>query len=70
MSKTTVETTRQLLESALDEVDDSEVSFKIRSALQLLVLIEERTEEAKKTIGKANIEDETRERLRELGYFD
>lgn len=70
MSKTTVETTRRLLDSALEEVDDPDVSFKIRSALQLLVLIEERTDEAKKTLEEADIDEKTRESLHELGYLD
>lgn len=70
MSKTTVETTRRLLDSALEDVDDPDVSFKIRSALQLLVLIEERTDEAKKTLEEADIDENTRESLHELGYLD
>lgn len=70
MSKTTVETTRRLLDSALEDVDDPDVSFKIRSALQLLVLIEERTDEAKKTLEEADIDEKTRESLHELGYLD
>lgn len=70
MSKTTIETTRRLLDSALEDVDDPDVSFKIRSALQLLVLIEERTDEAKKTLEEADIDEKTRESLHELGYLD
>ncbi|MFP4626212.1 MAG: hypothetical protein ACOCQ7_01990 [Natronomonas sp.] len=70
MSKTTIETTRRLLDSALEDVDNPDVSFKIRSALQLLVLIEERTDEAKKTLEEADIDEKTRESLHELGYLD
>lgn len=70
MSNTTVETVRRLLEGALEDVDDPDVAFKLRSALQLLVLIEEQTEEARNTLEEADVEEDVRENLRELGYLE
>ena len=67
MRHETVGTIRSLLESSLDEADDSEIRFKLRTALQLLVAHEEdihRLEEAAAT------DSDLRERLQELGYLE
>jgi hypothetical protein len=70
MAGTTIGTIEALLESAIDETDDSEISFKLRSALQLLYVLEERHVAAREAIDEAEIEDEVQENLRELGYID
>ena len=70
MSETTTDTIRAILQSVVDEVDDSEFGFKLRSALQLLDVIEEQHEGARETLEDAELEDEVRENLRELGYLD
>jgi ABC-type lipoprotein release transport system permease subunit len=70
MSETTTDTIRAILHSVVEEVDDSELGFKLRSALQLLDVIEEQYEGARETLEDAELEDDVRENLRELGYLD
>lgn len=70
MSETTTDTIRAILHSAVEEVDDSELGFKLRSALQLLDAIEEQYEGAREALEDAELEDDVRENLRELGYLD
>lgn len=66
MSQETLSTVRELLTTVLDETDDAEVHYKLRTALQLLDVhrqdltsLEEVTED-----------DELRSRLEDLGYLD
>lgn len=70
MAETTIGTIETLLEGAIEETEDSEISFKLRSALQLLFVIEEQHVAAREAIEEAEIDDEIREDLRELGYID
>ncbi|MFB6196013.1 MAG: hypothetical protein ABEI80_07555 [Haloplanus sp.] len=67
MSDETLETIRTLLESLIEETDDSEVHYKLRTALQLLAVHEEeinRLEEA------ADSDADLETRLRDLGYLE
>ncbi|MFB6130943.1 MAG: hypothetical protein ABEJ28_08995 [Salinigranum sp.] len=70
MSETTIETIRGMVESALAETDDSEVAFKLRTALQLLMAVEEQYLETRDVLTEAEIEDDLRATLRELGYLE
>jgi hypothetical protein len=70
MSETTIDALRSLLENALQEVDDSEAEFQLRTALQLLIALEEQHEGAREILEEAEIDGEVRENLRELGYLD
>ena len=66
MGDETLDTIGALLESLLDETDDVDASYKIRTALQLLELHRDninRLRDAAETDGNL------RERLRELGYL-
>jgi hypothetical protein len=67
MSDRTLGTIETLLESVLEETDDSEMRYKLRTALQLLDVhrndltdLDEVTEE----------NSDLRKRLRDLGYVD
>ena len=66
----TVDTIRALLNGAIDETEDSETHFKLRSALQLLAVVEERDDRLRRDLGNVELPEETTERLRELGYLD
>lgn len=70
MADTTIGTIESLLESAVEETDDSDISFKIRSALQLLMVVEERHVAAREAVEEADLDDDVRENLRELGYIE
>jgi hypothetical protein len=67
MASTTLDTVRTLLESLLEETSDTEVRYKLRTALQLLDAHEQDIAE----LGAAAAEhDELSDSLRELGYLD
>ncbi|WP_152042370.1 hypothetical protein [Salinigranum salinum] len=70
MSKAHISTVRRMLESVLEEATDPEITFKLRTALQLLVLIEEQQAGARSALAKADLDAELRENLRDLGYLD
>jgi hypothetical protein len=70
VTETTIDTIRTLLENAVAESDDSEVHFKLRTALQLLAVIDREHDAASKALANAEIEPDVREDLRELGYVD
>jgi hypothetical protein len=67
MSETTLDTIRTVLESLLEEADDSEVRYKLRTALQLL---EVHRNDLTHIDEVADSDEELTERLRELGYLD
>ena len=70
VAETTTDTMAALLESALERTEDSEVHFKLRTALQLVDVLEAQHEQARETLEEADIDSELRERLRELGYVE
>ena len=70
MTETTIDTIRTLLESAVAEADDSEVQFKLRTALQLLAVIDREHDVASEALANAEIDPGVREDLHELGYVD
>jgi SOS response regulatory protein OraA/RecX len=70
MDDSTIDTVRQLLNGALDETDDAEVHFKLRTALQLLSVVEERDQQLKQDLKEAAFSEDTLARLREQGYLD
>lgn len=55
MGDTTIETTRALLEGALDQTGDAEIQFKLRTALQLLVIMDEQHETAREALEDARL---------------
>jgi hypothetical protein len=59
-----------MLESVQEEVTDSDLTFKIRTARQSLVAIEEQYTAGQEALEKADINDGTLESLRQLGYLD
>ena len=69
MAETTYEAIERLLASVQDEVDDSEVSYKLRTARQLIKLSKDRTEVYEEALEDANLDSEAIERLHQLGYL-
>lgn len=70
MSTSPVGTIRTMLESVLEQVDDPELTFKLRTSLQLLMVIDESNEIATQSLEEADIDPETLENLARLGYLD
>lgn len=67
MTDTAIETATELLTSILDETDDPDISYKLRTALQLLEVHEDRLT---RLDAVADDHEELAERLQDLGYLD
>lgn len=67
MADETLETIETLLQSVLEECDDGDLNYKLRTALQLLVAHRDRIDRL--TVA-AEEDERLRERLRTLGYID
>ncbi|WP_135820505.1 hypothetical protein [Halostella litorea] len=70
MADTTFETVDTMLESVQSDVDDPELCFKLRTARQLLVFLEERYAVGREALEDADFDDETLDSLRQLGYLE
>ncbi|OYR53763.1 hypothetical protein [Halorubrum halodurans] len=70
MAKTTLETIDELLEGALDGVDDPETRYKLRSARQLLHVVRRRHDGVDEVVEDAVTDEDVIDGLRELGYLD
>jgi hypothetical protein len=70
MSRTTLETIEALLHGALDDTTDPEVEYKIRTALQFLSVVEADDAKVQESLESLDIDAETRESLRDLGYLE
>ncbi|AKH96793.1 hypothetical protein [Halanaeroarchaeum sulfurireducens] len=74
MERSTLETIDSLIEQSVDLTENSEVRFKLRTARQLISVIEEEQETLDETVDKlvedSDIDEEVYETLRELGYVE
>jgi hypothetical protein len=59
-----------MLKSVQQDVTDSELRFKLRTARQLCDAMKEQYIQGQQVIEKADIDEETIESLRELGHLD
>ncbi|MEZ3164999.1 hypothetical protein ABNG03_10855 [Halorubrum sp. RMP-47] len=59
-----------MLKSAQQDVTDSEIRFKLRTARQLCDAMKKQYTEGQQAIERADIDEETIESLRDLGYLD
>jgi hypothetical protein len=70
MGETTLETIDELLEGLMDDVETEEGRYKLRSARQLLVVVQQRHEDVDEVLEDA-VDDETvLENLQDLGYLN
>ena len=58
MAETPLETVTSLLEGLLDELEDDEDRFKIRTALQLVVVAQDEQDRANETLAEADLDPE------------
>jgi len=70
MAGTPLGTLAKLLEGLLDDVDDEQARFKIRTALQLVVVAKDEQDRANETLAEADLDPELETRLAELGYIE
>ena len=70
MGYTTAERAAELIDGVLQDTDDDEHRFKLRTALQLLELIQEQHEAADRALADSDLGDQSRENLQELGYLE
>lgn len=70
MTGTPLETIETMLSSAVEETTDPEVQFKLRTALQLLVVVEEQQERAQQALSEVDLPEAVHESLTDLGYLD
>jgi hypothetical protein len=60
----------EMLINVQEQVDDSDLSFKLRTARQLLMVYDERLQNHRDTLKQEDLDPDTLENLRELGYID
>ena len=66
MSEDPLDTVQTLLESVIEETDDAEVHYKLRSALQILEASKEEVSTLKEAVAD---HPELEDRLSDLGYL-
>lgn len=69
MTETAIDTIETMLENAMAETDNSEIRFKLRTALQLLTAVVEQKKVAREALEDCEMEEELRQRLHDLGYI-
>ncbi|MFC6754033.1 hypothetical protein [Halorubrum tibetense] len=62
-------TIEELLEQVQKDIENPDASYKLRTARQLLSILEQRNEDLSVAVSEAVSDDELRDRLRELGYL-
>jgi predicted solute-binding protein len=70
MERTTLETIDELLQGAVEDTEDSEVNYRLRTARQLLEVIRMEYEEIDDIIAESEVDDEVLADLRDLGYIE
>ena len=62
-------TMKELLGEVQEDVDNPDASYKLRTARQLLSILEQRNEDLSVAVSEAVSDDELLDRLRELDYL-
>ena len=70
MVREALDTVDEILEGAMNDIDDSDAVYKIRSARQLLELAKQRHRDHDEAIEEIISDDEVLDDLRDLGYVD
>lgn len=69
METTAIERAIELTGSVLEDTDNDEFKFRLRTAIQLLQIIEEQHSTASDILKDCNLDEQTQENLEELGYL-
>lgn len=65
-----LDTIETLLDSTLDETEDPDVNYKLRTALQLLDVVRNQQASVADSLADADMDDDLRGQLRDLGYLE
>ncbi len=68
--ESTFETIENLLDGALEEVDNPEVRYKLRSVQQLLRAVQQRHEDLDEALDETVTDETILSNLRDLGYLE
>jgi hypothetical protein len=69
MYDSSLDTIQQLVNGAIQEEDDSEINFRLRTASQLVDAVEHHEEDLSETLENADLDDEVEDTLSEMGYI-
>jgi len=69
MPRSTLETLDDLLLGAEEDIDNSDVVYKLRSARQLIEVLKQRQDDQDDAIEDAISDEEVLDNLRDLGYI-
>jgi hypothetical protein len=69
MYDSSLDTIQQLVNGAIQEEDDSEINFRLRTASQLVDAVEYHEEDLSETLENADLDDEVEDTLSEMGYI-
>lgn len=70
MHDSSLDTVQQLIDGTIEEVEDTNISYKLRTASQLVDAIEHHEESLSETLENANIDGKIEDDLREMGYIE
>ena len=70
MSEKLSEQVDTMLKSVENELDDSDLIFKIRAARQLVLVYDEYLREHRDALDESDLDEEALEHLQKLGYLD
>lgn len=69
MGTSVCDTVDTLLASVQAGVEDDDLTFKLRTARQLIIACKDEMVESQRALKRADIDEDTEARLRELGYL-
>ncbi|WP_340102257.1 hypothetical protein [Salinibaculum salinum] len=70
MENTAIRRAIELTEGVLEDTDNDEYKFKLRTAIQLLEIIEERHDVTSDVLADCNLDEQVQANLQELGYLE
>jgi hypothetical protein len=69
MAETTLSTIDELLEGALDDIDDPEARYKLKNAQQLLKVVQQRHDDLGEVVDDVIDDEDMIDNLHNLGYL-
>lgn len=69
MAPTTIGRVIELTESVLEDTENDDYKFKLRTAIQLLEIVEERHHAANEVLADCDLDEQVQANLQELGYL-
>lgn len=70
MTITTIGRVIELTENVLQDTDNDESKFKLRTAIQLLEIMQERHDAASDVLADCDLDEQVQANLQELGYLE